>query len=149
MPIYLWNNQILTVDGKIAINEACCCVAAECPTDCSSLGNYTNCSISSIGGGCENCDSTYEGRTYTLTRGAGTACTWSDNTWEFDQYEILISLSCNGTTDQWEISVYLNCFDSISCFYEATLTGSIAAKANPTGTYNISGDGLTATFTVA
>lgn len=141
--IYIYNGKILTADGgKIAVDAACCCGTAVCPSDCTALGNYTG-AISSIGGGCAGCDNTYTGRSYTLTK---SGCTWSDYTWQFDQYEITIDVTC--ATALWTCSVYLNCFHDISCFYTATLTGTIAAKANPTGTYNISGGGLTATFTI-
>jgi hypothetical protein len=36
MPVYLWQGKVLTVDGKVAVDEACCCIKDLCATctDC-------------------------------------------------------------------------------------------------------------------
>jgi len=33
-PVYLHNNKLLVVDGKLAANEACCCCVPTCGEDC-------------------------------------------------------------------------------------------------------------------
>lgn len=143
--IYIYDGKILTADGgKIAVAEACCCEAGgPCPTDCSSLPSY-NATVSSLAGdSCLTCLADYTG-TWTLTR---SGCVWSVLDITYISY-VYIEVSC--ATNLWTGLVDFNCYDpGAECGIFQTITGTIPSKANPTGTYNLSGGGITGTMVIA
>jgi len=131
MAIFTYDGKILTVGtAGIATNSDCCCGGAACPTDCGGQCDYLG-TLSGITGGCAASDDEME-RDYSLIR---SGCTWSAD--DGSQYNASITLSC--ATGTWNLSIYINAYASGTCNYSGYLTGSITAKDDPTGTYNLSG----------
>lgn len=100
MAVQFYNDQVLFVDGKVAMHADCCC-GQDCPTDCSTCDDPITATVSGLSGSCSGTDCSNLEGTNDLSLQSGT-CTWSKAQWN-NNMDYSASIICG--TQEWTFAL--------------------------------------------